>query len=213
VWPRAELETLAAGLRDAGRDDIFILSDEVYREIHFGDESPPSPAELHANTLIASSLSKSNSLTGLRLGWLRGPPEVVAAATKVHQFVNTAASTFSQRVALELLASSMLGDHREHYRGVRTTLLDECFAADLSVIEPEGAFYAFIRLPPPFASDSVVAAETLLERERVVTVPGAAFGESGEGWLRISWVAPEDALREGIRRIGRFLNENGPRFP
>lgn len=207
VWPAAELKALALGLERVGRSDILILADEVYRELYFTAEPPASIACFHERTLIASSLSKSSSLTGLRLGWLWGPPAVISAATKVHQFVNTAASTFSQRVALEIFRNpDSLGRFRADYQESRKVVLAAADAAEIDLLPPEGAFYGFIRLNERWRGDSLGAGETLLDEKRVVAVPGRAFGESGEGWLRISWVAPQDQLREGIARIGEFLS-------
>lgn len=207
VWPGAELEALAAGLESKGRSDILILADEVYRELYFTHEPPASIASFHERTLIASSLSKSSSLTGLRLGWLWGPPAVISAATKVHQFVNTAASSFSQRVAVEIFRDpDSLGQFRADYRRSQKVLLEAADSASIDLLPPEGAFYGFIRLNHRWRADSLGAAETLLDEKRVVAVPGRAFGESGEGWLRISWVAPPDQLRSGVERIGEFLS-------
>ncbi len=208
VWPAAELERLADGL--AGRERrIFVLADEVYRELYFGDAAPASSAAYHGDTLIAGSLSKSNALTGLRLGWLAGPADVLNAAVKVHQFVNTAASTFSQRVAVELLREpSSLAAHRPAYASTRDLLISEAGRCGVRLLEPEGTFYALVALPPHLAADSGAAARDLLERERVVTVPGIGFGASSEGWLRISWVAPPEVVREGITRIGRWINSD-----
>lgn len=207
IWPAGELEALARGL--AARDEpVHVLSDEVYRELYFTAERPRSIAEWHPHSLVAGSLSKSNALTGLRLGWLAGPPEVVAAAAKVHQFVNTATDTFAQRVAIELLRDpARLGEQRPAYAEARGALLEAARRHGVPLLEPEGAFYSMVRLPPALAADSLRAAERLLEERRVVTVPGRAFGESGEGWLRVSWVAPREGLEEGMRRIGEFLRE------
>jgi aspartate/methionine/tyrosine aminotransferase len=209
VWPAGELQALARGLEGRERP-VYVLCDEVYHELYHGDEPPPSLARWHPHALVAGSLSKSNALTGLRLGWLIGPPEETAAAVKVHQFVNTAASTFSQRVALELFREpEQLGAHHAHYRQARGVLLNLAARHGLELIPPEGAFYALLRLPPPLAGDSVAAAERLLEEERVVSVPGRAFGDSAEGWLRLSWVAPPEALEEGVERIARFARRHG----
>lgn len=206
VWADTELEHLADGLADMGRSEIVILADEVYRELYYGEGTPSSPARFHERTLIAGSLSKSNSLTGLRLGWLAGPPDLVAAATRVHQFMNTAASTFSQRVAIELFSGSgKLGAYRTHYLESRRVLLGALRQSGVEFIEPEGAFYAFLRIPGDPGGDSLSVARELLDEKRVVTVPGSAFGSSGEGWLRISWVAPPDQLREGVGRIAAFF--------
>ncbi len=208
VWPASELRRLAEGLAERPGPPTYVLADEVYRELYFGAEPPPSIAEFHPHTLVAGSVSKSNALTGLRLGWLAGPAEVIAAAIKVHQFVNTAASTFSQRVALALLANpGSLGAHRPHYAEVRKRLLASAEAAGVSLLPPEGGFYAYLRLPPPFTHDSLTFAERLLDAERVVAVPGRAFGESGEGWLRISWVVSPELVEEGVQRIGAFFRK------
>lgn len=106
VWPEAELAALAAGLAARPGPPVWVLSDEVYRELYYTPAPPVSIGSLWPHALVAGSLSKSNALTGLRLGWLVGPAEAVAAATKVHQLVNTAASTFSQVVAREVFADT-----------------------------------------------------------------------------------------------------------
>jgi aminotransferase len=204
IWPAEELEALARGLEGRERP-VYVLADEVYRELYYTAEPPPSIARWHPHSLIAGSLSKSSALTGLRLGWLIGPKEVIAAAVKVHQFVNTAASTFSQQVALEIFRDpAALEAHRPWYRDAREALLAAAVEHRVTLVEPEGAFYALVRLPGTMA-DSLAAAERLLEEERVVTVPGRAFGESGDGWLRLSWAGPAATVAEGVRRIGELL--------
>src|SRR5690606_35536171 len=133
-------------------------------------------------SLVAGSLSKSSALTGLRLGWLAGPEDVIAAATRVHQFVNPGTTAFAQRVAVHLLSNDRLGDHRPVYRAARERLLAAANRAWLHLIPPEGTFYAFIRLPPALAADSMSVAERILDEALVASIPGVAFGESGEGW-------------------------------
>lgn len=200
VWPDDELHALAAGLADR-RPDVYLLSDEVYRELYYTPNPPPSAARHHPKTIVAGSLSKSNAVTGLRLGWLLGPAELITEATKVHQFVNTAASTFAQRVALELFTDpARLRAHRPLYAASRERLLAAAGRHGLEVLPPEGAFYAFLRLPTG-APDSLAAAERVLDECRVVTVPGRAFGDSGEGWLRLSWVAAANDVEESLSRI------------
>lgn len=210
IWPEAELRALAEGLAGRGGPPVYVLADEVYRELYHTPEPPVSVARFHPHSLLAGSLSKSNALTGLRLGWLVGPEEVMPAAIKVHQFVNTAASTFSQLVARELFRDpASLGAHRPLYRTRRAALLASAERYGVPLLPPEGAFYALVRLPGALAGDGLRAAERLLEEKRVVAVPGRAFGESAEEWLRLSWVAGEEALDEALRRIGEFLRENG----
>lgn len=208
VWPESELRALADGLAARPGEPVRVLSDEVYRELWFGEAPPVSIGALWPHSLVAGSLSKSNALTGLRLGWLVGDAKTVAAATKVHQLVNTAASTFSQVVAMEVFADAAnLSAHRPHYAERRALLQRLMDDAGLRYAPVEGAFYVMIRLPDHLAADSLAAAEALLERHRVLATPGVAFGDSGEGWLRLSWVAEEDALRQGMERIAAFFAE------
>lgn len=226
IWPASELRRLAEGLAQR-LEPVYVLSDEVYRELYFTAEAPASIAAFHPYSLIAGSLSKSNALTGLRIGWLAGPKDVIAAAIKVHQFVNTAASTLSQRVAAELFRAPSgqqppvgldpygprrlpaLAAHRPHYQAALKTLVEQARRHGLTFIEPEGTFYCMVKLPEALAGDSLAAAERLLAEERVVAVPGVAFGASAEGWLRLSWVAPVETLAEGLARISSFLRRHG----
>ncbi|HEX2204916.1 MAG TPA: pyridoxal phosphate-dependent aminotransferase [Longimicrobium sp.] len=206
VWPEAELRALADGLLARGGEPVHVLTDEVYRELYFTPGRPVSIAEFYPHAVVAGSLSKSNALTGLRLGWLIGDAPTIAGAVKVHQLVNTAASTYAQWVALEIFADpSKLAEHRPLYAGRRRLLLDLLARHGLDAIAPEGAFYCFLRLPPHLAHDSLAAAERLLEEHRVVVTPGTAFGASGEGWLRLSWVATPEDLERGIGRVAAFF--------
>jgi aspartate/methionine/tyrosine aminotransferase len=206
VWPPAELRALAEGLAARPGEPVWVLSDEVYRELWYGAAPPVSIAALWPHALVAGSLSKSSALTGLRLGWLAGDAGAISAATKVHQLVNTAASTFSQVVAMEVFAdASNLAAHRPHYAERRALLQGLMAEHGLDAAPIEGAFYCMVRLPDRLAADSLAAAEALLERHRVLATPGVAFGDSAEGWLRLSWVAEPDALRAGIERIAEFF--------
>lgn len=198
VWPREELAKLAAGL-----DGARILSDEVYRELCF--QNPAASAlEVSRSALVAGGLSKSNALTGLRIGWLRAPADLMGAVHRCHQLMTTAASTFSQRVALEVFGAGRVGEHRSHYRQRRFRLL-ELLGSELALdwVDPEGAFYLMVRIPGQKSSLDV--ARRLLEEQRVVTVPGIAFGEACEGWLRVSWAGSPEVVAEGLRRVSRFL--------
>ena len=206
IWPEEELRALADGLASHPGEPVWVLSDEVYRELYYTDRAPVSIATLYPHTLVAGSLSKSNALTGLRLGWLIGPQPVIAAAIKVHALVNTAASTFADRVAVALFRDpSSLAAHRPLYADHRQVLLDLLSRHAVPHVEPEGAFYCMVRLPDHLASDSLAAAEALLERKRVIAVPGIAFGPASEGWLRLSWVATAEDLERGIAGMAEFF--------
>lgn len=206
VWPLDELRALADGLAARPGPPVWVLSDEVYRELYFTPERPASIGQMWPYALVAGSLSKSNALTGLRLGWLVGDSKAIAAAVKVHQLVNTAASTFSQMVAREVFASAAnLAAHRAHYAGWLELVAGLMKRNGIGWVRPEGAFYCMVRLPMALEHDSLAAAEALLETHHVVATPGRAFGDSGEGWLRLSWAAEPDDLRMGIERIAAFF--------
>ena len=194
VWAPDELARLYAGLPEGCR----VLRDEVYHELTFDHARQASAATLRASTLIAGGLSKSHALTGLRIGWLACPADIIASAVRAHQLIATSASTFSQHVALEIIAGEV-PSHRAHY-AARLPLLAAALARHgLHAVMPEGAFYCMVAIPN--GRPSLETALHLLEAHHVVTIPGSAFGQSSEGWLRISWVCEPDVLDEGLARI------------
>ena len=204
VWKDDAQQALAEGLNRFGDRRPWVLIDEVYRELCYVDPRPQSFAHWYDRTLLAGSLSKSHALTGLRLGWLIAPRQVIEAASKAHQFLVTAASTFSQQVAMAIFSSpEPLDAARGHYRQQRQFLIQELERLRLSYIIPEGAFYALLALPPHAQKNSLDTAIGLLENQRVLTIPGSAFG--AEDWLRISWVAPASELRTGLERLAAHL--------
>lgn len=206
VWPEAELRALCRGLL-ALPEPPYLLSDEVYAELYYTGSRPPSPATMYPRTLVASSLSKSCALTGLRLGWLLAPTEVAPTLFKAHQFAVSCADTLAQRAALGIFAQpEILSAHHAHYRAQHATLCTALEHAGLEYIRPEGAFYCMVWLRGHWAEDSMAAALTLLQRHNVVTIPSSVFGV--EGLLRLSFVAPEDRLQEGVRRIAALHNDS-----
>ncbi|MGI9107747.1 MAG: pyridoxal phosphate-dependent aminotransferase [Pyrinomonadaceae bacterium] len=192
-----------AGVADALRDSTaYVISDEIYREIYFGDARPASISEHHARTIVISGLSKSLSMTGWRIGWLCGPPEVIKSALVLHGYVTTCASTVSQKAALAawtVEAEQARGETRRIFRARRDELLS-LIASELNLraVAPDGAFY--LMLDVGAHGGSMEMAERLLEHG-VITVPGSAFGTEGEGYLRLSFCADAPQLAEGVKRI------------
>lgn len=203
IWPESELVRLANGLLHAPQP-IFVLWDEVYRDLYYTPTPPPSLARFYPRTLVAGSLSKSCALTGLRLGWLLAPSEVFAAVYKVHQLAISCAETLAQRAALAIFREpELLSAHRAHYQAQQLALCEAAAELGLPLLRPEGTFYALLRLPPRWAQDSYGCAMGLLDQKNVVTVPGSAFG--AEGFLRLTFVAPIDSVRTALSRIAEFL--------
>ena len=205
---RAAASHLASALRARAGDPVWLIHDEIYREQTYVADAGYLAAE-YPWTIVTNSLSKSNALTGLRLGWVLGPAEFVAQAVKVHAWATSCADTFAQRVALHVFQTpGALSEHAAWYEGRRAEVLGDLRESGLRFIAPEGAFYACVRLPEGVRSTD--AAYALVERFDVVAIPGIAFGEGMEGWLRLSWVGTPESVRAGILRIAEYARQSTP---
>jgi aspartate/methionine/tyrosine aminotransferase len=194
-----QAQRLATGLLDRGGPPVWILQDEIYRELTYIDD-PGYVANSYPFTVVANSLSKSNALTGMRIGWLIAPDEAIEPLTKTHAWITSTANTFAQRVAYEIFTEpGALQEQSAWYRAQRALVEEALAASGLRYVPIDGAFYVCVRLPG--GGDSVAAALELVERRGVVAIPGRIFGETLEGWLRLSWVAPIEQFSEGLRRI------------
>jgi aspartate/methionine/tyrosine aminotransferase len=160
-------------------------------------------AELYSRTIVTNSVSKSNALTGLRLGWILAPESFIEHAIKAHAWVTSCADTFAQQVALHVFTTlEGVREHAPWYVEQRAAVVAALRESGLRFISPEGTFYACVRLPEGMGS--LDAANELIARHDVLTIPGIAFGPELEGWLRLSWVAPPGRVREGIARIAEY---------
>jgi aspartate/methionine/tyrosine aminotransferase len=204
-----DLEAMASALAGTG---VTVVSDEIYRELYYGDERPPSISDYYPNTVVVSGLSKGVSMPGWRLGWMCGPSDVVKSALLLHGYVTTCASTISQKAGLaawSVEADTWRARMRRTFRDRRDHLLSEFRETlGLSAVVPEGAFYSMLRIAS--YGSSLAVAEALLQRG-VITVPGSAFGSEGEGFVRVSFCAEQRAITEGVRRMGEALAALAPR--
>jgi aspartate/methionine/tyrosine aminotransferase len=206
VLSRTELAAMADALEGTG---VYVVSDEIYRDLYFTVERPASVSEFRAErTLVIGGLSKSMSMTGWRLGWLCGDADVVRSALILHGYTTTCASTVSQKAALAAWteeAAAAREQFRQTFRARRDCLLG-LLSHELSLraVAPEGAFYTMVDVSAH--GDSLTVAERLLEHG-VITVPGAAFGAEGEGYLRVSFCADLHVIAEGVRRMGEALKQ------
>lgn len=185
----------------------YVLSDETYNGIYY-EHPVESLAKYTDKALIVSSLSKTYSMTGWRLGWLLGSPDIIRYAINLHQYAVSCASTLSQLSALKLLTDPAVDAERERMRlelarrrALMIGLVDELFK--IPYITPLGGFYLFAdfsRWGP-----SLELARRILDGARVVTIPGIAFGSQGEGCLRLSFAASEEDIDTGLRRMADLL--------
>ena len=204
VLAREELEAMASALEGTG---VYVVSDEIYRDLYFTAERPASVSEFYGERVVViGGLSKSMSMTGWRLGWLCGDADVVRSALVLHGYTTTCASAVSQKAALAAWteeATQARHCHRQIFRERRDHLLN-LLSSELSLraVRPDGAFYAMVDVSE--YGDSMTVAERLLEHG-VITVPGAAFGAEGEGHLRVSFCADLPVISEGVRRMKEAL--------
>ena len=207
IMEREDLEAIAEICREK---DIFVVSDEIYSELTYGKEPHVSIASLPGmkeRTVVINGFSKAFAMTGWRLGYALGPENVIKQMTKIHQFAIMCAPTTSQFAAVEALRN---GDDdikvmRESYDQRRKYLLNAFEDMGLPCFEPEGAFYMFPSIKR-FNMSSDEFAERLLKAEKLAVVPGTAFGDSGEGFLRISYAYSIDSLKEAMGRLERFIS-------
>lgn len=193
--------------------NLFVLSDEIYSALTYGDQSHVTIASLNGmkeRTVVINGFSKTYAMTGWRLGYALGPAPVIEQMTKLHQFAIMSAPTNSQYAAIEALRN---GDNdikkmRDDYDMRRRFTVNAFREIGLECFEPEGAFYVF----PCIKSTGLTSdafCERLIMSKRVAVIPGNAFGDSGEGFIRVSYCYSIDNIKEAVRRIGEFVKELG----
>lgn len=205
IMERGDLEAIAEVIL---KHDLFVMSDEIYSELTYTDKHV-SIAELpgmQERTVLINGFSKAYAMTGWRLGYACGPKEIIRQMTKIHQFAIMCAPTTSQYAAVEALKN---GDDdivhmRTAYNQRRRYLMHAFREMGLECFEPYGAFYVFPCIKE-FGMTSEEFATRLLEEEKVAVVPGTAFGDCGEGFLRISYAYSLEKLKLAMGRIEKFI--------
>ena len=207
IMERADLEKIA---EIAMEKDIFVLSDEIYSELSYkGDHvTIASIPGMKERTILINGFSKAYAMTGWRLGYACGPREIIEQMTKIHQFAIMCAPTTSQYAAVEAMRNgdTDVATMREAYDQRRRYLVNAFKEMGLECFEPYGAFYVFPCIKE-FGMTSEEFATRFLEEEKVAAVPGTAFGDSGEGYLRISYAYSLEKLKIAIGRLGHFVEK------
>ncbi|MBR3367163.1 MAG: aminotransferase class I/II-fold pyridoxal phosphate-dependent enzyme [Lachnospiraceae bacterium] len=209
VMERKDLEEIAEVII---RHDLYVLSDEIYSALTYTGEPHVSIAQIpgmRERTVVVNGFSKAYAMTGWRMGYACGPAPILTQMTKIHQYAIMCAPTTSQYAGVEALRN---GDDdvemmRRSYDQRRRYVLHALEEMGLPCFEPLGAFYVFPCIKG-FGMTSDEFAEQLLKEEKVAIVPGTAFGDSGEGFLRISYAYSIDSLREALGRLARFVERH-----
>ena len=206
IMGREDLEKIAKVVIEK---DILVMSDEIYSALTYKGEhvSIAGIEGMKERTLLINGFSKAYAMTGWRLGYACGPKEIIKQMTKIHQFAIMCAPTVSQYAAVEALKH---GDEdvkkmRQAYNQRRRFLMNAFREMGLKCFEPYGAFYVFPCIKE-FGMTSEEFATRFLEEEHVAAVPGTAFGESGEGFLRISYAYSLPTLKTAMERLNHFVN-------
>lgn len=206
IMTREDLEPIAKFVVE---HDLFVLSDEIYSELSYKGEhiSIASFPGMKERTILINGFSKGFAMTGWRLGYACGPKKIIEQMIKIHQYAIMCAPTNSQYAAVEALRNceGEVEEMRNAYNQRRRFLVSEFKRMKLDCFEPYGAFYIFPSIRE-FGMSSEEFAMKFLAEEKVAVVPGTAFGECGEGFLRISYAYSLEDLKEAIGRLERFIN-------
>lgn len=207
IMEKEDLEKIAKIIIEK---DIYVMSDEIYSALTYKGKhvSIANMPGMKERTILINGFSKAYAMTGWRLGYACGPKEIIKQMTKIHQYAIMCAPTISQYAAVEALKN---GDEdvemmRKAYNQRRRFLMNAFREMNLECFEPYGAFYVFPCIKE-FGMTSEEFATRFLEEEKVAAVPGTAFGDSGEGYLRISYAYSLDNLKIAIERLKRFITK------
>lgn len=208
IMERDDLEEIAKVLADT---NIIVISDEIYAELTFGGIKHTSIASIDGmkeRTVLINGFSKAFSMTGWRMGYALGPGELISQITKIHQFAIMCAPTTSQYAAIEALKNceGEVAYMLEEYDTRRKLMVAGFNNLGLTCRDPKGAFYAFPSIKATGLTSEEFC-ERLLFKKGVALVPGTAFGEGGEGYVRASYCYSFDHIKEALLRIGEFLSE------
>ena len=207
TYSREQLEALAAVLR---KYEIFVVCDEVYSELTYTGENHVSLGTmLRDQAIIINGLSKSHAMTGWRLGFIFAPANFTAQLIKSHQYLVTAANTMAQHAAVEALTAGK--DDAEpmmkEYIQRRDYIIDKMTDLGFEIIKPDGAFYIFAKIPAGYNQDSFAFLKDFAQKKAVAFIPGAAFGQYGEGYVRLSYAASMGTIREAMKRLEEYMRK------
>ncbi len=208
IMEKEDLEAIAEILRDT---NVIVISDEIYSELTYGGTQHVSISAIDGmqeRTILINGFSKAFSMTGWRLGYACGPKELLTQITKIHQYAIMCAPTMSQYAAIAAMTScdEVVAEMLEEYDMRRRLMVNGFNKLGLTCHEPKGAFYAFPSIKSTGLSSEEFC-ERLLYSKQVAIVPGTAFGECGEGFVRASYCYSTEHIKKALQRIGEFLEE------
>ena len=207
TYSREQMTALADVLK---KYDVFVVCDEVYSELTYTDQPHVSIAEfLPEQTIVINGLSKSHAMTGWRLGFTFAPAAFTAQLIKSHQYLVTAANTMAQFAGVEALTAGKddAEPMKREYIERRDYIIEKMTELGFKIIKPDGAFYIFAKIPAGYNQDSFAFLKDFAQKKAVAFIPGAAFGQYGEGYVRLSYAASMDTIKEAMKRLKEYMEE------
>ncbi len=207
-YTRRELMALIKVIK---QHDLLVISDEVYDELSFDFDHVPlvTLPGMKERTIYLNGFSKGYAMTGSRIGWVCGPKDIVAAMTKIHQYTIMCAPITGQMAAVEAMhrGAKAVQEMRREYMRRRRFMVDALNEMGLSCHLPQGAFYVFPSIEST-GKDALTFAQDLLNKKKVAIVPGTAFGQGLEHYVRMAYATSYENLKEAVRRIKEYLSES-----
>lgn len=203
-YSKENLEALANVVKN---HDIFMITDEIYCELTYGVEHYSIARLLPEQTIYINGVSKSHAMTGYRIGYVCGPEEFMQKLTKVHAFMITSPSNPAQVAAYEALANGLNDpiEMREIYRRRRDYIVSALETMGFDMATPRGAFYVFAKIPAQCNQNDAEFALELAENAKVGVIPGSAFGDGGQGYIRLSYAASDEDIKVAMNQMKNYL--------
>ncbi len=205
-YSKAQLQALADII---SKHSMYVIADEIYCELTYGVEHNSIASMIPGQTIVVNGLSKSHAMTGYRIGYIAAPKDMVTQAAKTHAFVITSPSNPAQYAAAEALQNglddpkAMKATYEKRLHYISQRLSDMGF----EVVNPEGAFYIFVKIPGTIHKNSVEFATDLAYNAKVGVTPGSAFGPGGEGYIRLSYAASDEDIKLAMDRMEQYLQQ------
>lgn len=207
TYNREEVKAIADAVK---KHSIFVISDEIYSELTYGETHVSIAEFARDQTILINGLSKSHAMTGWRIGFILAPQELISQIVKVHQYLVTSATTMAQKAAIAALtvgADDAL-PMKVEYMKRRDFLYEKMKNLGFEIARPNGAFYIFAKIPDGYAQNSMNFCVDLAEKNKLAIIPGSAFGTAGEGFVRLSYAASMEKLELAMERLTAYMTAN-----
>ncbi|MEG2293132.1 MAG: pyridoxal phosphate-dependent aminotransferase [Carnobacterium sp.] len=207
TYNREEVKAIADAVK---KYSIFVISDEIYSELTYGETHVSIAEFARDQTILINGLSKSHAMTGWRIGFILAPQELIGQIVKVHQYLVTSATTMAQKAAIAALTAGADDalPMKIEYMKRRDFLYEKMKNLGFKIARPNGAFYIFAKIPDGYTQNSMNFCVDLAEKNKLAIIPGSAFGAAGEGFVRLSYAASMEKLELAMERLTAYMATN-----